>query len=68
MAPLHSLGQDNRNEVQYDIFFVHVMLLVSASASCNTNGIDNGAIALLCKDNGKDMQHHATCNITIYIM
>ena len=36
IASLHSLGQDDKNEVQYD-FTNHVMTLVMASMSCDTN-------------------------------
>ena len=40
VAPLYSLGQDDQNEMQYDIFG-HVMLLVPAFASHTTDGIMN---------------------------
>ena len=46
MAPLHSLGQDNSNEVQHDLFG-HVTLLVLASASCIANSIVNDTIESL---------------------
>ena len=41
MAPLHSLGQDNSNELQQD-YFGHATPLAPVSASCDANGIVNG--------------------------
>ena len=46
IAPLHSLGQDNQNEVQHDIFG-HVMPLALVLASCDANGIVNSTSAFL---------------------
>ena len=47
MAPLHSFGQDNQNEVQNDISG-HVMHFVLALTSCDADGTDNGIIAFIC--------------------
>ena len=44
MAPLHSLGHDDGNEVQHDCIG-HMMPLASASVSCNAGGIINSIIA-----------------------
>ena len=38
MAPLNSLGQDDRNEVQHD-FYSHVTQLTLTSAAYDANGI-----------------------------
>ena len=38
IAPLQSLGQDDSNEVQHDIFG-HMMILALASASFDANGV-----------------------------
>ena len=46
MIHLHSLGQDDWNEVQH-YFFGHVMQLVLASVSHDVNGIANGTTAIL---------------------
>ena len=44
MAPLHSLGQDDQNEVQHD-FLCHVMPWVPVSASHDADGSINGTTA-----------------------
>ena len=46
IAPLHSLGQDDWNEVEPDTLS-HVMSLALASVSHNANGVINGTIAFL---------------------
>ena len=46
MAPLHSLGQYNQNEVQND-FYGHVMSLAAAVASCDGNKIISGTITFV---------------------
>ena len=46
MVPLHSLGQDNQNEVQHD-FFDQLKPLAPASESHNAGGIVNSTITIL---------------------
>ena len=46
MVPLHSLGQDDQNEVQHDVLD-HVTALAQASTSNYANGIVNGTITFL---------------------
>ena len=57
MVPLYSLGQNDQNEVQHD-FFGHVMSLMMAFMSCDANGVINGTITPLEKDNWNEVQHH----------
>ena len=45
-VPLHSLGQDNQNEIQHDLSG-HLMLLELASVSHAVNSTINGTIAFL---------------------
>ena len=44
VVPLHSLGQDDQNEVQHYIFG-HVTAWVPALASHDISGVNNGIIA-----------------------
>ena len=46
MAPLYSLGQDDENEVQHDIFG-HVTPLVQLTVYLDTDRFVNGTTALL---------------------
>ena len=46
MASLYSLGQDNQNEVQYDLFD-HVTPLTPVSSSHDADCIDNGTFTFL---------------------
>ena len=46
MRPLHSLAQDNQNEVHHDIFG-HVTSLALALASHDADSFINGTIAFL---------------------
>ena len=46
MAPLYSLGHNDQNEVKHD-FFNHVMPLVPALLSCDSNCIINGTISFI---------------------
>ena len=46
MTPLHSLDQNDWNQVQHDIFG-HVIPLVQVSTICTANNIVNGIIAFL---------------------
>ena len=46
MAPLHSLGQHDQNEVQHDLF-VHVMPLTLDLTSSDADGVMNGFITFL---------------------
>ena len=59
MASLHSLGQDDGNEVQHD-FFVHVMSL--ASASHDTNGTINGTWHKKSYNTSKQSSKQKKCN------
>ena len=46
MAPLHSVGPENQNEVQHDSFD-HAMPLAQTLASHDINGSVNGTTAFL---------------------
>ena len=46
MAPFHLLGQDHLEEMQHD-FFVQVMSLALAPASCDANDIINDNTAFV---------------------
>ena len=46
IVSLHSLGQDNRNEFQHDLFG-HVMPLTLVLASSDVDGVINGIVAFL---------------------
>ena len=56
MVPLHSIGQDDQNEVQHD--FGHVISLALASAVHDANDIINGIIPfLIFKKIKNEVQH-----------
>ena len=57
MAPLYSLHQDNRNEVQHELFG-HVIQLMSASASYITENIINDTFATPGQCNQNEVQHN----------
>ena len=50
MAPLHSLGHNDQNEVKHD-FFNHVVPIEPTLLSCGANCIINGIFCLLGEDN-----------------
>ena len=61
MAPLHSLGQDDENEVQHNLS-VHVMPLALASVSNDANSIINGTTTSLM------LRTAERCNVTSLVM
>ena len=56
MAPLHSLDQDDKNEVQHD-FIGYVTPLAPASASHDADGIVNSTTTFLCLDEQSQVQN-----------
>ena len=58
MAPLHALGQDDKNEAQYD-FIGHVIPLVLASVPCDADINDTTAFL-------RSRQLKMTCNMTFW--
>ena len=50
VAPLHSLGHNDQNEVTQD-FFTHMMPLAPALLSCDANCFINSTIFSLDEDN-----------------
>ena len=55
MALLHSLGQDNQNEVKHD-HSDHMRPLVMALASSNDNSVINGSLHSLAQHDQNEMQ------------
>ena len=56
MKPLHSLGQDDQNEVPTRLFS-HVTLLTLALASHDASNVVKGPLHFLGKDNQNEVQH-----------
>ena len=56
MALLYSLGPDNQNEVQHDLFG-HSNPSVLMLVSCESSSIINGPLHSLGQDDGNEVQH-----------
>ena len=56
---LHSLGQDNQNKVQHDLYG-HVTTVVQALASHDVNCVISVTIAFLGQNNQIDLQHDSS--------
>ena len=63
MACLHSLGQDDQNEVQHD-FFGQVTALVLVSALHDANRTVNGTTTSLRSRQLNEVQHICSCYTT----